>query len=243
MKKIAYVEMFNNELTHPWYQSTRRLMLENISKFLDKNSRILDAGCGTGGTIKYLKKFGFSSIYGIDKSNVAVAFCKKRGLKNIRVSSIDKIPYENDYFDAIICMDVLYHKDIKVQKSIEELKRVLKKGGIIYFEEPSYNWLRGTHDDAIETGHRFTLKELKKNLLRADLKIIKGTHFNAILFPLIAFRRLMDKLTGNKRTSSDVYPILGLQAFVINKLLNIELKLTNLVSLPFGLSVIFLCKK
>ena len=44
MKKIAYDQMYENELTHAWYIGTRQLMIDALKKYLNKNAKILDAG-------------------------------------------------------------------------------------------------------------------------------------------------------------------------------------------------------
>ena len=126
MKKIAYEEMFENEMTHPWYLATRKLMLNLLRKHLSKNSFILDAGCGTGGTMKFLKERGYKNLCGIDKSEIAIRYCMKRGLKGIKRGTIQKLPYKDNIFDAIVCMDVLYHKGVERKRALKEFNRVLK---------------------------------------------------------------------------------------------------------------------
>ena len=50
MQKNAYTEMYAQELTHGWYRGTREVLLAHLKK-LKPQAKILDAGCGTGGTI------------------------------------------------------------------------------------------------------------------------------------------------------------------------------------------------
>src|SRR3990167_420123 len=139
MKPIAYREMYENELLHAWYVATRKLMINFLNKHLKKNAKILDAGCGTGGTMIYLQRAGFKNITGVDNSKEALKFTQKRRLTNIKLASVDSFPFAKNYFDAIICLDVLYHKGVDPKKAIFEFRRVLKSDGILYLEEPSYN--------------------------------------------------------------------------------------------------------
>lgn len=78
MQKIAYREMFENEMSHAWYIGTGKLMIDFLKSLLDKKAKILDAGCGTGGTIKFLQKAGFKNVIGIDSSSEALRFCLKK---------------------------------------------------------------------------------------------------------------------------------------------------------------------
>src|SRR3990167_8003994 len=77
MRKNAYCGKFDNEVNHGWYLGTRNLLVSILKKYLPTNAKILDAGCGTGGTIVYLKKTGFSNIFGIDNSKLAISFCRQ----------------------------------------------------------------------------------------------------------------------------------------------------------------------
>lgn len=243
MKEVAYEEMFLNELTHPWYTVTRNMMLNTLKKNIGKNAKILDAGCGTGGTMIRLHKEGFKNVTGIDKNPLALKFCKKRGLIKIKISSIDKIDFPKNSFNAIICMDVLYHVGVNHKKAINEFNRILKPGGLLYMQEPSLNWLRGKHDIAIETGHRFNKKELQDIAESNGFKIIKCTYFNAILLVPLVIKRLLERLFKENNISSEVKPIpTMLKKFFLN-ILTFEEKISTYTNLPFGLSIICLVRK
>ena len=76
--------MYQVEDKHFWYQGMRKITKTLFDKYLPKNKRlkILDAGCGTGRNILFLKNYG--QVYGLDISPEAIKYCKKRGLKNIK---------------------------------------------------------------------------------------------------------------------------------------------------------------
>lgn len=243
MKKIAYKEMYEYEFTHPWYQITRMLMINTLKKTIDKKSKILDVGCGTGGTAILLKKQGFNNVFGIDSSNVAIGFCKKRGLKNIKISRAENIPYASNYFDVVICLDVLYHLGIDRNKTLKEINRVLKPEGLFYSQEPSYDWLRSRHDIAIETGKRFKINELKQLLQKSDFELIKISHFNAIFLPLIILKRYKDKVFKSKSSSSDVNKLPLIMSGIFKSCLLLETYIYKITNMPFGLSIITIAKK
>ena len=207
MEKIAYCEMFDNELTHGWYLGTRNLLVSILKKYLPTNAKILDAGCGTGGTIVYLKKTGFSNIFGIDNSKLAISFCRQRKLTNIKSATVNHLPFKDQSFDAVICLDVLYHQGVNQHKTISEFSRVLKKGGLLYIQEPAYNWLKSKHDKIVSTEMRSTKGSLKEILELAKFKIIKLSYFNTLLFPAIAVKRLVDKFLSPNSKTSDIAPL------------------------------------
>lgn len=66
--------------------------------------RILDVGCGAGRFLLHLQEKGFD-VAGIDNSRGAVKVCKLRGLKNVRLRSIDEIgKFKPGSFDTVIMM-------------------------------------------------------------------------------------------------------------------------------------------
>ncbi|MBI2129565.1 class I SAM-dependent methyltransferase [Candidatus Woesearchaeota archaeon] len=100
--------------------------------------RILDLGCGSGRHTVYFAKQGFD-VYGIDIAkeglNITKSWLKKEGLKaNLKMGSVyNKLSYPNDFFDAIISIQVLHHALIeRIRKVISELERILKPKGIVF---------------------------------------------------------------------------------------------------------------
>ena len=243
MKKIAYRQMYENEITHFWYITTRNLMIDFLKKSLREDAKILDAGCGTGGTMIYLEKVGFKNIVGVDESLEALKYCRKRNLKNIKLASVNKLPFKDESFDAVICLDVLYHKGVQSKKALSEFKRVLKPKGLVYLQEPAYNWLKSKHDKAIETENRFTKTSLFNLIKLTDLKVLKISYFNTLLLLPIFLKRLKDKFHPSKSKSSDVYRLPKIINQTVLLIMMLESKLVKNFYLPWGLSIICIAKK
>jgi ubiquinone/menaquinone biosynthesis C-methylase UbiE len=100
--------------------------------------KVLDLACGSGRHIIFLTENGFD-VYGMDFSEKGIeigrALLKARNLQaHLQVSSMFvKLPYENYYFDAIICIRALNHGAIEeIRKVIKEIERVLKPKGMLY---------------------------------------------------------------------------------------------------------------
>lgn len=242
MKKIAYMQMYENELNHGWYLGTRRHLVKTLKQYSQANSKILDAGAGTGGTIKLLEQAGFKNIIGIEKSDTAIGYAKQRGL-SVKKGDINKLRFEKDSFDIIICLDVLYHQGVDPVIAVKEFHRVLKKGELLYIQEPAYNFLRSRHDEAISTERRFTKDQVGKILNSAGFEIIRLSYFNTLMFIPISLKRLLDRLAKKDEISSDVDSLNPILNRLIAVSLNLESNLLKYISLPFGLSVICLAKK
>lgn len=72
-----------------------------------KNTRVLDIGCGLGDQLRGFAQEGYTQLQGVDVSSDAVDYCLKSGL---RVEQIDDIQgYQGGPFDLIIICHVLEH--------------------------------------------------------------------------------------------------------------------------------------
>ncbi len=117
---------------------TTVLDVELFAKYVSKNSKILDVGCGYGRILNELSESGFVDLTGIDSAEKMI----KRGLReypnlNLIVNPDGAIPFEENTFDAVILFGVLTCvPDNEAQKELlANIKRVLKPGGIIYIND------------------------------------------------------------------------------------------------------------
>ena len=100
-------------------------------------NRILDLGCGEGRHIIYLAQEGFA-MYGLDISETAILRAKKwlwQEMLDAELVNSDflKIPYGNNFFDAVIAIKAVYHNTLdKIRQSVKEIHRVLKPGGVCF---------------------------------------------------------------------------------------------------------------
>jgi len=154
-------------------------VLERIS--LNKNDKILDAGCGEGLLGKELKEKGYntSNIYGFDYSEEGVKRAKQYYKECIK-SDIYSLPYKDKEFDTIICIEVIEFLD-EPEKAFRELLRVAKKQVIIV--SANYTWFniraivdKGYRKDIakreIQTTYSFLKSLGKKNNLKCKFKTI-----------------------------------------------------------------------
>jgi ubiquinone/menaquinone biosynthesis C-methylase UbiE len=126
---------------NPWgkypSESLIRFIATNFYKSNRSEIKILEVGCGTGANIWYISREGFSA-YGIDGSKTAIEIAKKRLEEenlhaNLIVGDIIKLPYEDNFFDAVIDVECLYANNFENTKIIlNEISRVLKKNGLFY---------------------------------------------------------------------------------------------------------------
>jgi cyclopropane fatty-acyl-phospholipid synthase-like methyltransferase len=118
--------------------------MDVLVKLFRKNhvKKVLDLGCGSGRHLIYFASEGFD-IYGFDSSPNALKLARKwLDERNLNVQIYlhrmeKKFPFKTDFFDAIISIQVIHHNKLEViRKSVSEIERVLKNGGIIFISFP-----------------------------------------------------------------------------------------------------------
>lgn len=108
-----------------------------------KPAKVLDAGCGRGFYVNALSNYDFlQEIHGIDLNKTYLEKAKKYS-NDIRIhlkkESIYTTGFPDNYFDLIICSEVLEHLDDDA-RGLQELRRILKKNGTLIVTVPHKNF-------------------------------------------------------------------------------------------------------
>lgn len=119
-----------------WLYLEKPLLDKVLSSTLTKTSKILDAGCGPGRTLRYLldKKIPKENIFGVDICNDMLLMAKKNA-PEVKTIKADLAKFNiKDRFDIIICTHVLHYLgESGFRKTLANLFRLLKKGGTLLF--------------------------------------------------------------------------------------------------------------
>ena len=95
--------------------------------------KILDVGCGSGNFLAALRSKGWE-VYATEFSDAAVARARTRGI-TVHQGSVEDARFSDDFFDAITMWHVLEHVPAP-REMLDELRRVLKRDGILVVEVP-----------------------------------------------------------------------------------------------------------
>ncbi len=221
-----------------WYfRALHAHCLRELARHLDGRAaaEILDAGCGTGGFIRFLARERPAwQVTGVDASDLACGLARERTKASIVQANLERLPFADGSFDAVVTADVLYHVEDDRQ-ALREIRRVLRPGGIVVYNVPAYRWLWSYHDVATESRRRYSKGELKGKLRDAELTPRVMTYWNTVLFPLIAFRR---KVLPAPKGGSDVSAFPPPVDRLFDGLMGFErLWLKTRLALPFGSSL------
>jgi SAM-dependent methyltransferase len=236
MHPEEFREMQSLEENHWWFRG-KRLLLGALLARLDGRSRrrMLDIGCGTGGILKALA--GVGTIVGIDRDELALRFCREKGLDGVvRASALD-LPFVSGAFDVCVMMDVLEHVD-EEGALLAEVRRVLRPGGTAIVSVPAFPVLWSQHDVTFEHRRRYRRPQLEARLREAGLRVEWSSYTNFFVFPPTLLWRTLRRWTGvapSRRTDLFAVPHVLNQALVAAY--RCEAELIRRVALPFGVSV------
>jgi len=155
----------------------------STSNMLNSNTFILEIGSGAYGILTYLQES--KNRFGIDPletyySSVPAFSNKRDKLVQYLTAKGESLPFDEKMFDLIILDNVLDHCE-NPSKVFEEIKRVIKQEGVIYFRQNTYNaygkFLRGLMElFLVDKGHPFTFRKsnIKHLLAQNELTIIQA---------------------------------------------------------------------
>lgn len=210
METIEYRRLFEREEFYWWNIGRREILKSTLNRNLvfKRGLSILDVGCGAGGNIKILGEFG--SVTGLDISEEALKFAKTHGIfKNLVRGNAERLPFADGSFDLVSALDVLEHIPDD-QRAIQEMFRVLKKGGFALVTVPAHQWLWSRHDEALHHLRRYTTDELRRKLCEAGFRIVERSHFVVPAIFFLCFKKMtryLQKIQGAKEMI-DTYDII-----------------------------------
>jgi len=244
LKKAEYTRMAEREKTYWWHLGRFRIMRTYLSLATEgiktKKLKVLNIGCGTGGTINILEEFG--DVENVDVSDDAIKLMKKAGHKVTKVEGV-ALPFKPNTFNVVGAFDVLEHIENDVD-ALKEWARVLKPGGKVVVTVPAYSWLWSEHDTSLHHFRRHTSQGIKRRAKAAGLKTVKTSYAIVFSLPLVVGFRWLNKLLGRKTDGETSYVnVPGWANRLFAQLLYTEAWFHRYIRFPFGTSVVAILEK
>jgi SAM-dependent methyltransferase len=238
------------ERDHFWFRGFRAFIKPLLAQVASarKPLRILDCGCGTGNNLTLLEPLG--PAFGFDLTWSALEFAHESGKRRIACASAARIPFADTAFDFVTAFDVfqcLVEEDERAAAA--EIFRVLRPGGHVLLNVAAMNLLWGNHSVLSHEVRRYSQGRLRQILEAAGFEVLRMTHTNATLFPLVFLVRLVQRLGGlpvsdevDSAASEIRIPPVPINA-LLGTLLKLEAAVVRRVNLPVGSSIICLARK
>ena len=105
-------------------------------RYIEKPSRLLDIGCGTGLSTRLLQQAGYETA-GVDLSPLFLAVEKKEFPQtDLAAADAFQLPFASQTFDAVVAFEFIEHIP-DIPRLLDEILRVLKKNGTIVIHSPN----------------------------------------------------------------------------------------------------------
>lgn len=241
MERSEYSTMAAVESYHWWYGGQRAIagvLLDEVYAGR-RDVRILDAGCGTGANIRFLRSYG--PVIGVDFSPDALEPASMQTPGVLARASVLALPFAPESFDLVTSFEVLYHRGVPDERpALVEARRVLRPDGRLLLRLPAFAWLRGDHDRAVHGRRRYTIGDVQQLLHICGFRIERWSYVNTLLLPLVATQRFLERLRpAAEAAPSDLTP----PSAIVNELLRWPFAaeaawLAHGYQFPVGLSVI-----
>src|SRR5690349_7496741 len=148
--------------------------------------RIAEIGCGSGGMLEALARFG--PAVGVELDPSLRDRARARGLDARAGALPDDLPLEAGRWDAVCLFDVLEHVADEAG-ALRACRLLLAPGGRLVLTVPAYAWLWSRHDELLGHRRRYTAGSLRAAVQAAGFAIERLTYFNTLLAaPIMAVR-------------------------------------------------------
>lgn len=155
------------ELTEFFSPITAKRYEEILDGFehLKQTNNLLDVGSGSAFFAEIALQRGWN-VYGTELTDKTIQQAEKKGI-NMSKGKLEDIQFESDFFDLVVCIEVIEHVSFPKQ-FVSEIQRTLRKGGAAYISTPNFDSLlrrrlKGQFDVIGYPNHLsyFTAKTLK----------------------------------------------------------------------------------
>jgi SAM-dependent methyltransferase len=205
---------------------------------------LLEVGCGGCAFLRELADQNPRRIaLGIDRNPAALSSVRASGAAQSPLAQADlhNLPFADRSLAIVIGLDAFDQQGVRLQTALVESRRVLMPGGILALRVSAYAWLRGEHDRAFGTGHRYSAKEIRTALRGAGFRIERLTHANlCMLLPAIVLRlAVMARIASVEGQFAPARPLAG----SLTAVLRAEAAVLRSIGFPAGLSLYALARK
>lgn len=243
MAECIYDDVISAEDTHFWMKVRRNFIKSVFDKYVSHIDSVIEIGAGTGSVANYLINNGHKNIVAGDVNLKGLLYAKKHEMKELYQFDLTRSPFY-EHFDVVCMFDVLEHIDDE-DLALKDVHKMLRKGGKVIITVPAHMWLWNKQDAIASHRRRYEVDQLEALFTSNHFKILKISSFFVSILPLLYLRTFIDGDDGNIcddnfKNRFNINPIINI---VLEKILNIEVRLLSNYSLKYGGSIILVAEK
>jgi 2-polyprenyl-3-methyl-5-hydroxy-6-metoxy-1,4-benzoquinol methylase len=209
---INNIDIKNKNSMQQWYNQQSSHYDQELLPFIGdlRGKRVLEAGCGIGGLLYYLKKSGVENIFGIDISDEQLSVARQYVTNRLQECDVNEfLASSKESYDCIIMFDLIEHiKKDRIIPLIGNIYNALSENGMVIIRTPNMGSLTGPYSRYIDFTHEtgFTEESIKQVFSQYPFKDVSV--YDAYIgqkrkFIVSLHRRLLKKIY-NVRLSSIV---------------------------------------
>ena len=218
------ISIWQEQLVTPRYNSNLLKLVKMVNEYVTVNGKVLEIGCGIS---KSLEKIKEKELFACDISENMLGKNTFKGANYYNYDALNLPGEWKEKFDGVFCNDLIHHIEDK-QKLINNIKMVLKRGGLFIFIEPSSLSLSGIY---YYIKHLFI--KINKNKVEYFVGFIdeKEKYLN-----YFKFKNFMES-NGFSKIEYGTRQLIRLPPLRILKQINIEMVNDKININPFGTTV------
>jgi SAM-dependent methyltransferase len=203
--------------------------------------RVLELGSGTGAFTKLLLESEPDLVCALEPSNILFPVLQKRfeAVKRLLAVQGTLDSYFSDGtippFQTAVLVNVLEHIEDDTG-ALKQIYEILDSEGHLLLFVPALTILYGMHDKLIGHFRRYSRKELKQKCEEAGFQVLKIFYFDLIGAPLWFLQTKVLRRPIHRLDTSAI-------KFFDNYLVPLTLAIERRIKLPFGKSLVAICKK
>jgi SAM-dependent methyltransferase len=221
-----------------WWVRGRAAIIERYlerARRLGPLSTIVDVGCGSGGNLGTLARFG--SVIGVEPSETLARRARSRGIAATVLQQDARALDVGSDVDLFTMFDVLEHVEADAAL-LARLREGARRGHRLLVSVPACPMLYGEHDRILHHHRRYTTGTLRSTLSAGGYHVVSMSYFMFFLFPFALLARTKDRVAarlGGRRSAVDVGDVPPLLSLPFQWTLRLEALLSQRVRFPIGL--------
>ena len=220
---------------HFWFAARGELLARILDRAVpERFESTLEVGCGTGTFLPSLQQRS-GRLVALDAYPRSLRRAAAAAPSAVLLQAdLRRVPLDDSQFDLTVVLDVLEHVDER--PLLDELHRLTREAGWLLISVPAFPCLWSVLDDAAGHRRRYRLGFLRQLLTAAGWRVVRATHYQALLFPFVWAVRKLGRPRAERRPPRWLNRWLG----AIN---HAEVRALGRFQLPWGSSLIVLARR